>query len=187
MQIQEHLEGPIGMALYEWKDGKIGNVCVQGGELHLHCPWMLLKEGLPRLSLFYNSAHILSYGYMVFDSTYNGITGPKGEGGLDDATGAGGTGASNMKQTSAVVNLGEPFPWMGSHFEYKCAPSYKEFLRVPVAILCASTNLTRMCGWDRGCQPGRRGRFIWDGIQIPLAEKVRLCATGPRRHHHDSS
>ncbi|BDA43570.1 hypothetical protein COCOBI_04-5820 [Coccomyxa sp. Obi] len=61
--IQEHLEGPIGMALYEWKDGKIGNVCVQGG--------------------------------------------PKGEGGLDDATGAGGTGASNMKQTSAVVNLGD--------------------------------------------------------------------------------
>ncbi len=30
-QIQEHLEGPIGMALYEWKDGKIGTVCVQGG------------------------------------------------------------------------------------------------------------------------------------------------------------
>ena len=33
-------------------------------------------------------------------------TGPKGEGGLDDATGAGGTGASSMKQTSGAVNLG---------------------------------------------------------------------------------
>ena len=32
--------------------------------------------------------------------------GPKGEGGLDDATGAGGTGASSMKQTSGAVNLG---------------------------------------------------------------------------------
>ncbi len=39
MQIQEHLEGPIGMALYEWKDGKIGNVCVQGGL----CGIMLLR------------------------------------------------------------------------------------------------------------------------------------------------
>ena len=31
MQVREHLEGPIGMALYEWVDGKIGNACVQGG------------------------------------------------------------------------------------------------------------------------------------------------------------
>ena len=33
--------------------------------------------------------------------------GPKGEGGLDDATGAGGSGASSMKQTSATVDLGK--------------------------------------------------------------------------------
>lgn len=41
--VQPHLEGPIGMALYEFKNGKIGYASVQGG--------------------------------------------PKGEGGLDDATG----------------------------------------------------------------------------------------------------
>lgn len=32
--------------------------------------------------------------------------GPKGEGGLDDATGAGGAGGASMKQSSAVVDLG---------------------------------------------------------------------------------
>ena len=32
--------------------------------------------------------------------------GPKGEGGLDDATGAGGSGGASHKQTSAVVDLG---------------------------------------------------------------------------------
>lgn len=37
LQIQQYLEGPIGMALYEWKDGKIGNVCVQGGERFSSC------------------------------------------------------------------------------------------------------------------------------------------------------
>ncbi|KAK9830333.1 hypothetical protein WJX72_011082 [[Myrmecia] bisecta] len=62
-EVQEHLEGPIGMALYEWKDGKISNACIQGG--------------------------------------------PKGEGGLDDATGAGGSGGAGHKQTSGVVDLGD--------------------------------------------------------------------------------
>lgn len=33
--------------------------------------------------------------------------GPKGEGGLDDATGAGGAGGASMKQSSGVVDLGE--------------------------------------------------------------------------------
>ena len=33
LQIQQHLEGPIGMALYEWQDGKIGMACVHGGAL----------------------------------------------------------------------------------------------------------------------------------------------------------
>ncbi|KAK9841039.1 hypothetical protein WJX81_007213 [Elliptochloris bilobata] len=61
--IQPYLEGPVGMALYEWQDGKIGNVCVQGG--------------------------------------------PKGEGGLDDATGAGGSGGASHKQTSATLDLGD--------------------------------------------------------------------------------
>lgn len=61
-EIQDHLEEPVGLALYESKKGQLGAVCVQGG--------------------------------------------PKGEGGLDDATGAGGKGASTYKQTSDVVNLG---------------------------------------------------------------------------------
>eukprot|EP00877_Chromochloris_zofingiensis_P012634 jgi/Chrzof1/7624/Cz02g30190.t1 len=55
------LEGPIGVALYEYRNGQISNVCVHGG--------------------------------------------PKGEGGLDDATGAGGAGGAGMKQTSTVVDL----------------------------------------------------------------------------------
>ena len=42
LQVQPFLEQPIGMALYEWKDGKIGAVCMQGGEhqaatKHLEC------------------------------------------------------------------------------------------------------------------------------------------------------
>ncbi|KAK9864744.1 hypothetical protein WJX84_005662 [Apatococcus fuscideae] len=62
-KVQPYLEQPIGMALYEWKDGKIGAVCIQGG--------------------------------------------PKGEGGLDDATGASGAaGGAGLKQTSATVDLG---------------------------------------------------------------------------------
>lgn len=61
--VQQHLEGPIGMALYEWQDGQIGMACVHGG--------------------------------------------PKGEGGLDDATGAGGAGGASMKQSSGVVDLGD--------------------------------------------------------------------------------
>lgn len=61
-KIQPHLEQPVGMALYEWRDGQLGNVCVQGG--------------------------------------------PKGEGGLDDATGASGSsGGASMKQTSSAVDL----------------------------------------------------------------------------------
>jgi len=56
-------EGPVGMALYEWKDGQLGAPAVQGG--------------------------------------------PKGEGGLDDATGGQGmAGGAGMKQTSAAVDLG---------------------------------------------------------------------------------
>lgn len=31
VQIQDLIEGPVGMALYEWKDGKIGQQCIQGG------------------------------------------------------------------------------------------------------------------------------------------------------------
>lgn len=62
--VQELLERPVGMALYEWRDGKIGNACVQGG--------------------------------------------PRGEGGLDDATGAtGAAGGASYKQTSNTVDLSE--------------------------------------------------------------------------------
>uniref|UniRef100_A0A1D2A4Y7 ABM domain-containing protein n=2 Tax=Auxenochlorella protothecoides TaxID=3075 RepID=A0A1D2A4Y7_AUXPR len=61
-KVQPHLESPIGMALYEWNDGQLGAVCLQGG--------------------------------------------PKGEGGLDDATGASGAaGGAGLKQTSATLDL----------------------------------------------------------------------------------
>lgn len=63
-EVNEHLEKPVGMVLYEWQDGQLGAACMQGG--------------------------------------------PKGEGGLDDASGAsGGAGGASMKQTSATVNLGK--------------------------------------------------------------------------------
>ncbi len=35
------------------------------------------------------------------------VAGPKGEGGLDDATGAGGGGGASMKQSSGAIHLGE--------------------------------------------------------------------------------
>mmetsp|Transcript_17482 Transcript_17482/g.48634 ORF Transcript_17482/g.48634 Transcript_17482/m.48634 type:complete len:247 (-) Transcript_17482:434-1174(-) len=59
--VQPHIEGPIGIAMYEWNDGKLGPACMNEG--------------------------------------------PKGEGGLDDATGAGGAGGASMKQTSASFDL----------------------------------------------------------------------------------
>ena len=61
-KIQGLVDGPVGMALYEIKNGKLGTVSVQGG--------------------------------------------PRGEGGLDDATGAtGAAGGASYKQTSGVVDL----------------------------------------------------------------------------------
>lgn len=61
-EVQDLLTEPIGMIMYEYRDGQIGAPCLEGG--------------------------------------------PKGEGGLDDATGASkmGGGAS-FKQTSGVVDL----------------------------------------------------------------------------------
>lgn len=32
LQVQAFLEEPIGMCLYEWKDGQISHACVQGGD-----------------------------------------------------------------------------------------------------------------------------------------------------------
>ncbi|KAI8466752.1 MAG: hypothetical protein J3K34DRAFT_432696 [Monoraphidium minutum] len=62
-QVVPLLERPVGMALYEWQDGQLGPVSLQGG--------------------------------------------PKGEGGLDDATGASGAaGGASMKQTSRSFDLG---------------------------------------------------------------------------------
>ena len=61
-KVQPLLEGPIGMALYEMKNGKLGQASVQGG--------------------------------------------PRGEGGLDDATGAtGAAGGASYKQTSGTIDL----------------------------------------------------------------------------------
>lgn len=65
------------MALYEWRDGNLGPACCQGGM------WCLYKSPA---------------------ATFN--TGPKGEGGLDDATGAGGRGGAGYTQTSRAVDLG---------------------------------------------------------------------------------
>ncbi len=63
-KIQPMCDGPVGMALYEMKDGKLGMTSVQGG--------------------------------------------PRGEGGLDDATGASGAaGGASYKQTSSTVDLSE--------------------------------------------------------------------------------
>ena len=60
--VQEHLEEPIGLALFEMTNGKLGPAAVQAG--------------------------------------------PKGEGGLDDATGASGAaGGAGYKQTSGAVDL----------------------------------------------------------------------------------
>lgn len=57
------LQGPVGMVLYEWRDGHLGPASAQGG--------------------------------------------PKGEGGLDDATGGSGmAGGAGLKQTSATLDLG---------------------------------------------------------------------------------
>lgn len=63
-KLQEHVDEPVGMALYEMKGGQLSNIMMQGG--------------------------------------------PKGEGGLDDATGAGGSGGgASLKQSSATVDLGK--------------------------------------------------------------------------------
>ncbi|GLC37742.1 hypothetical protein PLESTB_001472200 [Pleodorina starrii] len=61
-KMQPHLEGPIGISLYTYEDGRIGPASVQAG--------------------------------------------PKGEGGLDDATGASGAaGGASYKQTSRAFDL----------------------------------------------------------------------------------
>jgi hypothetical protein len=31
MQVQQHIEGPIGIALYEWNNGQIGPPCLNEG------------------------------------------------------------------------------------------------------------------------------------------------------------
>jgi hypothetical protein len=48
LQVQPYLEEPVGMALYEWRDGQIGNAAVQGGGClaympcaHAMCPLQL--------------------------------------------------------------------------------------------------------------------------------------------------
>ncbi|KAG2499057.1 hypothetical protein HYH03_003242 [Edaphochlamys debaryana] len=61
-KLMPHLEGPVGTAMYDWEDGRIGSVGMQAG--------------------------------------------PKGEGGLDDATGASGAaGGASYKQTSRAFDL----------------------------------------------------------------------------------
>ena len=53
--------------------------------------------------------------------------GPKGEGGLDDATGAGGAGGASMKQSSAVVDLGTFFiPYQPIIVQFRTRAAYSE-------------------------------------------------------------
>lgn len=62
LQVQQHLEGPIGMALYEWQDGQIGMACVHGGIYH-HAAFYAyaLPDTTPLLSYdFFHHADKLS-------------------------------------------------------------------------------------------------------------------------------
>jgi hypothetical protein len=102
--VQEHTERPVGMALYEMKNGQISNICIQGGACAV------------QNSRKHASAERTPRTVSVFRVKLGGagrpfawaIAGPKGEGGLDDATGAGGSGGgASMKQSSGAVDLGQ--------------------------------------------------------------------------------
>lgn len=84
--------------------------------------------------------------------------GPKGEGGLDDATGAGGTGASNMKQTSAVVNLGKDLV----NFSVKHMPGTLLFTGLDTKL--SSVVTWGLYGGCRGSDQRGSWRFLWDGF-----------------------
>lgn len=92
MQVQKYLEKPVGMVLYEWRDGNLGAACIQGGVCVI---WPVRLFHCTTIALF---CIIILYGCR---------TGPKGEGGLDDATGAGGRGGAGYTQTSKAVDLGK--------------------------------------------------------------------------------
>ena len=67
-------------------------------------------------------------------------TGPKGEGGLDDATGAGGSGGASMKQSSGTVDLGMP------HFHLVVWPAKRSQSRFCAAFAHCLVKLAKtMC------------------------------------------
>ena len=91
------------------------------------------------------------------------IAGPKGEGGLDDATGAGGTGASSMKQTSGTINLGSCWCMLQSSLE---GP------RMHSDILKQDEGAEIWCLLDAGdVQRGEEGDSFGMGFRFPWQKK----------------
>lgn len=82
--------------------------------------------------------------------------GPKGEGGLDDATGASKAagGGASMKQTSQTINLGEFLTYeFGRAFLYNCVWSGP--------TICAMCSVGKVSRGDEGDAFGMGFRFPW--------------------------
>jgi hypothetical protein len=93
-------------------------------------------------------------------------TGPKGEGGLDDATGAGGSGGgASMKQSSGAVDLGQ----CRHGFDLS---SHAAGPRIGWTI--TSSNFSGMKSStgvsDRQDGPRRKGYCMGNGLQVALAK-----------------
>ena len=81
--------------------------------------------------------------------------GPKGEGGLDDATGAGGAGGASMKQTSSTVDL-----------------SKRQTLFVPVRLLKYCVLPGSCCSAAVLCWPAKDFKSCW------AARGLSACGKG---------
>ena len=81
--------------------------------------------------------------------------GPKGEGGLDDATGAGGAGGASMKQTSSTVDL-----------------SKQQTLFVPVRLLKYCVLPGSCCSAAVLCWPAKDFKSCW------AARGLSACGRG---------
>ncbi len=91
------LRDGIGMMLYEWSDGKLGGTAVPIGA-------RAARSVQRRVALA-----VLLRAACVTPCRARARAGPKGEGGLDDATGqsGGAGGGAGYTQTSATVDLGK--------------------------------------------------------------------------------
>ena len=93
-------------------------------------------------------------------------SGPKGEGGLDDATGAGGSGGgASMKQSSGAVDLGQ----FGAGFHPQLANS-RAPLRMNSNFLSCSGIKCPTVVINRQDGPRREGYCVGNGLQVALAE-----------------